>query len=184
MNKDVKKAIAIIEEKEGRRREKLAKAEAEKKDTAEKLENVKEAMAAAENAEDYKRLLQEQRDLEDVLEFCEKRIKEAKGETITPEEYSAVIIEVQKAFNSLKGEKRAAIREEMEKLMKLLYAYDSEVIELNKVCLKAGALRHVTPLSLDANSIAGDDKELREFVFTFYRLKSAAELSQKGLDIL
>ena len=184
MNKEVKKAIAIIDEKEGRRREKLAKAEAEKNETSEKLEKVKEAMATAENAEDYKKLLQEKRDLEAIIEFCDKRIKEANGATLPAEEYKAVMMETHKAFNALKNEKRAAIREEIEKLTKLFNSYDTEVEELNRVCQKVATLHRVNPPTLEANSIAGDDKELREFLFAFYRIKSAAAYAAKGMNIL
>ena len=41
MNKEVKKAMSLLEEKEGRRREKLKKAEEETAETREKLHNIK-----------------------------------------------------------------------------------------------------------------------------------------------
>ena len=178
MNKDVKKAVSMIEEKEGRRREKIAKAEAETAATREKLEKLEEAMTIAENAEQYKELLKEKRDLEAVLEFCQKREKEAKGESITPEEYKAAMMETQKAFKALKDEKRAAIREEVDKLMKLFYSYDNEVLELNKVNQTIASLHRVTPPYLDPNSISGDVRTLREFMASFYRLKAADQLAQ------
>ena len=180
MNKDVKKAVAMVEEKEGRRREKLAKAEAEAADTREKLKTLEEAMTTAESAEQYKDLLKEKRDLEAVLEFCDKRIKEAKGETITPEEYKAVMMETQKAFKAVREEKRAAIREELNKLLKLYYSYDEEVGELNKVNQKIANLHRVTPTFLDINSINGDDTEMREFTSAFYRVKNAADIIGRG----
>ena len=179
MNKNVKKAVAMIEEKEGRRREKLAKAEAEAAETREKLEKLQEAMTAAESAEQYKELLKEKRDLEAVLEFCEKRIKEAKGETLTPEEYKAAMMETQKAFKALQEEKRAAIREAANNLISLYYSYDTEAGELNKVLQKIATLHRATPTILDVNAISGDDTELREFTLAFYRVKNAAEIKAR-----
>ena len=175
MNKDVKKAMSLLEEKEGRRREKLKKAEEETAETREKLHNIEVAMTSAENAEQYKELLKEKRDLEAVLEFCEKRVKEAKNDAITPEEYKAVIMETQKAFKALQDEKRAAIREEVEKLMKLFNVYDGEVAELNKVTSKLGTLHRVdNPVIFNARAIAGDDEDLRAFVEAFYRVRNMA----------
>lgn len=179
MNKDVKKAMAMIEEKEGRRREKLAKAEAEAAETREKLEQLQEAMATAESSEEYKALLKEKHDMEAVLEFCEKRIKEAKGDIITPEEYKAAMMETQKAFNTLKDEKRAAIREAANKLLNIFYSYDAEVSELNKVIQKIAILHRVTPTILDFNAISGDDTELREFTAAFYHIKNNAEINAR-----
>lgn len=179
MNKNVKKAVAMIDEKEGRRREKLAKAEAEAAETRAKLEKLQEAMTAAESAEQYKELLKEKRDLEAVLEFCEKRIKEAKGEYLTPEEYKAAMMETQKAFAALKEEKRAAIREAANNLLSLYYSYDTEAMELNKVIQKIAALHRTTPQTLEVNSISGDDTELREFTIAFYRIKNAADIKAR-----
>lgn len=179
MNKDVKKAMSMIDEKEEKRREKLVKAEAEAASTREQLEKLKEAMTTAESSEQYKEILKEKRDLEAVLEFCEKRIKEANSETITPAEYKAVMMETQKAFNTLKEEKRAAIREEISKLLKLFYSFDTEVTELNKVIQKAAHLHRTNPIFLDYNTISGDDTELREFTSAFSRVKTAAELKER-----
>lgn len=179
MNKDVKKLMGKIEEKEGRRREKLSKAEAEASATRDKLEQLEAAMTAAESAEQYKELLKEKRDLEAVLEFCEKRIKEAKGENITPEEYKAAMMETQKAFTALKEDKRAAIREEATKLMNLYYSYDTEVAELNKINQKIATLHRVNPNVFNAGTISGEDEELREFTNAFYRLKNFAEMNAR-----
>lgn len=175
MNKDVKKAMSLIEEKEGRRREKLKKAEEETAETREKLHNIEVAMTSAENAEQYKELLKEKRDLEAVLEFCEKRVKEAKNDAITPEEYKAVIMETQKAFKALQDEKREAFREEIDRILKMFYSYDADVSELNKVTARLGILHRVAvPQVFNGATIAGDDEDMRPFVEAFYKVKNTA----------
>ena len=133
-------------------------------------------MTTAESAEQYKELLKERRDLEAVLEFCDKRIKEIQKERLSPEAYKAATMEIQKAFTSLKEENRAAIRSELDKLLELFRSYDDEVTELNKINTRLANLNHGNAPVCEPQTIAEEDRELKQFLDVFYRLKALSKL--------
>lgn len=183
MNKELKKAAAILEEKQAKNREKLEKAEAELKETREKLEAVTATMNAAESAEEYKAHLKEKNELEAVLEFCEKKVKEAKASGLTKAEYNALHAEANRAFSAIKKDKYTEIKAEAEKLVKLLTAYDEDVKELNSIVARAAAICGATPTIYNSYDIAGDSELLKQFITSFYRQQTAAAVLKQGIKI-
>ena len=177
MNKEIKKVTALLDERENKKKTSLAKAEAELKECGEKLTALNSAIEKADNAEDYKRLLQEIRDYEAVMKFCEKRITEIKSSTLSPEEYSKLKSTVKDSFDSLQNEQASIIFAEIDKLNKLLSDYDSEVDELNQVLSRACKVSGASsPLILNSQTIVnknGDPQSYyRTYIDTYYKVKT------------
>ena len=181
MNKEVKKAAAILEEKEHQNRELLEKAETELNATREKLSALRANLDGAENAQQYKEILQQVRDEEAILEFCKKRAAEARAKTLSEEDFRSLTQKANEAFDKLKTEQRAAILAETEKLWNLLTAYDADVAELNSVIVRAAQLhKDDRPATYTAQTIGTGDPRLQAIVSAFYKTKAAAILMQGG----
>ena len=177
MNKEIKKAYSFIEEKENRRNQNIAKAEADLKSCKEKLYSLNTALEKADNAETYKSLLQDIRDYEATKEFCEKKLSEAKAPVLSPEEHSQLVKVIRSSFADYQKDQRSVIFAEIEKLVNLLYAYDSEVTDLNNLIIKVNSLYKLNVLSMfNAQTITANDPDERCFIEAFYKMKSSKEL--------
>lgn len=180
MSNRIKKATAILEEKRTTQPKLLAKAEKELKECEEKLSGLKSALEVADNAEDYKKLLQEVRDYEAVKAFCEKKLNEINNSSLTNEEFKFIISEVNKAFASLKKEKLEVINAEIEKLSKLIAEYDSEVDEYNALLKEAYKLhKSSNAIFCNPQSIASGETETGKYIETYYRVKTARMVIEK-----
>lgn len=180
MNKEVKKAAAFLDEREKKSREIIAKAEAETQATREKVNALRASLDAAEDAEQYATILQELRTNEAVLEFCDKRTREAHAQTLTPEEYATIIGEVGKAYDTIKKEQATALGVEIEKFTKLMQAYDEDVKELNGLVVSASNLaRKSNPPIMTAASISSENETIRPYVAAYYRAQAARLMMEK-----
>lgn len=174
MSKETKKAGALLTEKENARAAIIAKATKELEDANAKLTAIEKEIETAQDAEIFKKLIAERRDLEAVKEFCTKKVNEAKSAALTPDEYKAITADVRKSFATLRAETEKALIEEVNKITALLTSMDADVTELNKVLLKAGELTNRTePEMLNARLIGGGDFITRQYIDIFYRVKYA-----------
>ena len=177
MNKDIKKASSLLEEKETKRKAVIAKTEAELKATNDKLTALHSALEKADNAEQYKTLLAEIRDNEAVKKFCEKKVAEAKSNILTSEEYKTITSECKKSYDSIKAETEKALFEEFEKIDKLISVADAEISELNEVLKKATTLNNnKAPMILSTRNIGSSSYEIRQHIDIYFRMKAAKEV--------
>ena len=181
MNKEIKKASSLLEEKETKKKAVIAKTEAELKAVDDKLTALYSALDKADNAEQYKTLLAEIRDNEAVKKFCEKKVSEAKSTTLTKDEYEAIASNCKNSFNTLKAETEKALSEEFEKINKLLSATDADVIELNEVLRKAALLNNNrTPMMFSTRTIGSSSFLIRQYIDLYFRMLAAKE---KGVSL-
>ena len=184
MSKEIKKAAAILAEKEKAQAAALAKLETDYKTTGEKLASLQADLDKATDAEEYKRLLSDIRDNEAVIQFCNKKINELKAQGIlTDAEYKAIEAEALAAFAAIKKAQSKAINEEINKLNDLLTAFDADTAEINALLLRAAQLKGRNPLIMNAQTITENTPENRHYIEAFYRVKNAREMLKKGLRV-
>lgn len=140
MNKEVQKAIATLNEKEAKSREAIEKAAAEVKATNDKLSELKSALDKASGRDEFIKLSGEIRDNEAALEFCKKKEKEARAGALSAEEYASIKATAKDAFEKAAAEHRKAITAEIDKLAKLITAYDEDADTLRNLLQKAATL--------------------------------------------
>lgn len=179
MNKEIKKAAAVLEEKEKTRAAAIAKAEQELKETSATLTALNARLNAAQDAAEYKTLLAEIRDNEAVLSFCEKKAKEAKAQALTPAEYGEIKSTIKKSFEAIQAEQGKAINAAIENLEKVLSAYDADVTELNKMLFRAAQLMSTTPTPFNAPNVSEVDASKRIYIESFYKAKTARDMLNK-----
>ena len=184
MNKEIKKAAALLAEKEYKRAQALTKLENDYAITGANLARLQEKLNAAADAEEYKGLLSEIRDNEAVLQFCKKKITETKAQGLTDAEYHAITAEAGAAFDAIKKAQGAAINAQIEKLNELLTAFDADTAELNALLAKAAQLKGCSPVIYNAQTIAANTPENRHYIEAFYRVKSARQmLKNQGIKV-
>ena len=156
MNKDVKKALAVVEEKETKNRESISRCSAELEANRNKLVELKAQLKGADNADQYKDLLREIRDTEAVIEFLEARLKEYSA-GLTPDERN--------------------------KLVKLMNDYDNEVAELNAILNSKVNPYNGMPVLLNAREIcagAPDPFDPHKVMFeAFFRMKGNLAMTHR-----
>lgn len=181
MNKDVKKTVAILEDREAKNAEVLGKARAELDATSAKLKALREEIDNAQDANQYTELLHEIRDTEAVLQFCEKRVKQAESNTLTAEEYKNIVSEAQDSFKAVKADAKKSVKAEVDKLVKILTDYDNQVAELNDLLQRAGVLNRTAPVILNPQTITSISSDPNDpyhlFVASFYKLKALREVA-------
>ena len=181
MNKETKKAVAMINEKESQNREMLSKIEVEITNTEAKLTALRADLEKAENGEQYKDILKEIRDYEDVLKFCEKKKSTAAANTLSETEYRAILAEIKKARDAAKADMKKTFIADVEKLTATLGQWDSINNELNGVAQRAANLTAGNnPVLMNAQTIADGDEILLGYITTFYRLKAYMTASGRG----
>lgn len=175
MNKEIKKAGAILTEKETKRAAAISKARAELAEAREKLSAINSQIEKADGAEKFKELLSEKRDFEAVVTFCEKKLSEAE-EALTSQEYNAIVRDVKAAFDTIQETEGKQILAEVEKLEELLQAYDNDITELNGILKRAAVLkRENTPQVLQGNSFGTKCPKITPYMKAFYDAKAEAE---------
>ena len=180
MSKEVKKVYSLIEEKKKMRDQLIIKIEAELKTCNEKLTALNTALEKSESAEQYKSLLQEIRDYEATKEFLEKKLNEARAYLLSSEDCNNIVKAINSSFVELQKEQRDIIVAEIDKLMKLLFAYDSEVAELNKLVTEVNSITKSNVLSLfNPQTLTANDPDKRYFVEAFYKMKIAKEIMKR-----
>lgn len=184
MNKEIKKTVALLDEKEKKYAETVAKADREITKAREKLAVLKSALEKADSADTYKTLLQDIRDYEAVITFLEKQKADIEAAAITREEYAQIVNVVNSAFNAVKTEHGELIKAEIEKLTSLLDVYDADVAELNKVLNRACTLaKDAAPTYLNAKNAPLTTSDNRFYIEAYYKAKNARELLKKGLIV-
>lgn len=178
MSKEVKKAIALLDEKEIQTRELIAKAEADLNATNAKLSDLRARLNNADSADQYKELIHEIRDNEAVLSFCEKRIKSLKESTLTPDEYKIILAEITRSFGDVQVEYFKQVKTEVDKLLKILSSYDNEVAELNSALSRVNSTQATASFNvLNPRDMVKDRFDLcdpyRLFVDTYYRMQAS-----------
>lgn len=183
MSKEIKKAAAMLAEKENAKAQRLAKLENDRKTTGEKLASLQAALEKAADAEEYKSLLSDIRDNEAVMQFCNKKIGETQAEGLTDAEYFSIEAEARAAFEAIKKAQGKAINEEINKLNDLLTAFDADTAEINALLSRAAQLKGRNPIIVNAQTIAENAPENRHYIEAFYRVKSARMMLKKGLKV-
>lgn len=180
MNKEIKKAAAVLEEKEKTRAAAIAKAENELKETSATLTALNEKLNAAQDAAEYKTLLAEIRDNEAVLSFCEKKAKEAKAQALTPAEYGEIKTTIKQSYDAIQAEQSKAIRAAIENFEKVMNTYDAEIAELNKMLFRAAQLVNTTPSPYNVLLNADLEAEQRIYMETYFRVKNARQMLNRS----
>jgi len=184
MNKEIKKAAALLTDKENKKAQLLAKLETDYKAEGAKLAKLQERLNAAADAEEYKNLLSDIRDSEAVLQFCKKKIAETSAQGLTDAEYHAIANEAKAAFDAIKKTQGAEINAQIEKLNELLTAFDADTAEINALLLKAAQLKGCSPVIYNAQTIAANTPDNRHYIEAFYRVKSARQmLKNQGIKV-
>lgn len=182
MNKDVKKALAVVEEKETKNRESISRCGAELEANRNKLVELKAQLKGADNADQYKGLLREIRDTEAVIEFLEARLKEYSA-GLTPDERNKLVTEIKKAFAGARAEYFKTIAPEIDKLVKLMNDYDQEVAELNAILNSKVNPYNGMPVLLNAREIcagAPDPFDPHKVMFeAFFRMKGNLAMTHR-----
>lgn len=182
MSKELKKTLSLINEKEALNREILSKVTVEIESTEAKLQSLKAELDSAESSDQYKELMKEIRDYEDVLKFCKKKKAVAESNTLTDAEYKAVLAELKKARDSMKMECKKQLIADVEKLTSTLSMWDLFVTESNGVAARINGLSGGRQnLLQNAQTIADGDYVLLGYVDTFYRLKAYIAATSGGL---
>lgn len=140
MNKDVQKAIDILNEKEAASREAIDKAAAEVRATEATLIELRAALDNAGGRDEYIKIAAQIRDNEAALSFCQKREQEARAKTLLPEELEQIQTTAKGAFDKAKAEHKKAIKAEIDKLEKLFAAYDTDAETVTNLLTKAARL--------------------------------------------
>ena len=183
MNKEIKKAAELMSKKEAEKAAAIAKIDKELNATRKKLEELKAKLPTGETAEEYKKTLAEIRDNEAVIEFFEKKKTAVELEGLTPAEYMNITREVKAAADRIRADQGAAILTEIEKLNGMLTAYNGDIIELNKILLKAAQLHKVNPITLNAQEIAPANSDASHYIQAFFKIMNAHELLKKGIKV-
>lgn len=144
MSKEVQKAITTINEKEAKIREVIEKAAAEVKATNDKLSELRAALDKASGRDEFIKISGEIRDNEAALKFCQKKEKEARAGALSAEEYASIKATAKDAFEKAAAEHRKAIAAEIDKLEKLIAAYDEDADTLRNLLKKAATLANET----------------------------------------
>lgn len=179
--KEITKVNALLDQKEKTKAETVAKLEKELQDSHSKLAALKEQLSKSDSAEQYKSLLQEIRDYEAVIEFCEHKLIKAKTETLTGEEYTTLKGSVTSAFEAIKKEQGAAINAEIDKLVSMLEAYDKDVTELNALSVRINSLgsKNNAVTTLNAQTISETKPDYRYFIEAYYRYKTVTYIQKR-----
>ena len=181
MTKETKKAVAMINEKEAQNREMLSKIEVEITNTEAKLSALRADLEKAENGEQYKDILKEIRDYEDVLKFCEKKKTEAAAHTLSETEYRAILAEIKKARDAAKAEMKKTLIADVERITATLSQWDAINNDLNGIAQRAALLTAGNnPVLMNANTLADGDEVLNGYIGTFYRLRAYLVASGRG----
>jgi len=184
MNKEIKKTVALLDEKEKKNAETILKADREITKAREKLAALNSDLEKADNADTYKTLLQDIRDYEAVIKFLEKQRSEAESAILNREEYAQIVSTVNAAFASVKSEQGEMIKAEIDKLTVLFDTFDNDVSELNRLLKRAAKLaNNTTPTFLNAQNAPITSADNRFYIEAYYKAKNARELLKKGLRI-
>lgn len=154
MSKKVNEVKSIIKEREDQKHEAIARIEAELNATRKKLEALRNDLNTVENADQYKTIIREIRDNEEVMTYFGKKKVEAETATLSEEEYKAIIKEINGAFETVKAERLKLIHAGIDKLIKELDGYFDEVSELDDLLCRAGSLMKVQARPLTAWTLA------------------------------
>ena len=175
MNKKVNEVKSIIKNYEDQKREAVAKIKAELTATEKKLEELRKVLPTVENADQYKTIIREIRDNEEVLTYFGKKKAEAEQKTISQKDYMAIVKDVQIAFEAVKAERSKVIFAEIEKLIKELDTYDDEVAEMNDLLSRANSLARVTtPRAINARALttpSDPDDQYHFFIDGYYKMR-------------
>lgn len=142
MNKEIQKAITSLEAKESESREAIEKAAAEVRETNAKLIELRASLDKASGRDEYIKIASEIRDNEAALSFCMKKEKEARAGALGAEEFANVRTMAKEAFAKASAEHRKAIKAEVDKLEKLINAYEADATEIHNLIEKAASLAH------------------------------------------
>lgn len=175
MNKEIKKAAALLKEKETQRAEIIAKYDNEIKVSHANLSDITAKLDRAEDAEQFTRLAGEKRDYEAAITFFEKKKAEANGPILSKEEYKTIREECKKNFDVICENTRKELKAEIDKVNNIMAVYDAELTELNNVIKQAGILSgDNNPIVLNYQNLSGDFAT-RQYLEVFHRLKYAKE---------
>lgn len=154
MNKDVKKALALFDEKTAKNRELISKTENELKATKDKLVSLRADLNNADDPDQYRAILREIGDNESVVTFLENRIRKASESVLTIDEHRAFESSVNGAFRALKADYYKTMVAEIDKLVSIVNDYNAEVTELNEALAKVATMRpNTSPTILVSRTI-------------------------------
>lgn len=173
MNKEIKKAFTLLDEKEKAKAAAIAKIEKELNETKAKQIELTAKLNAGETANDYIKTLAELRDYEAAITYFENKLKETRAQSLTDAEYNTITAAARSAFDTLKKEQGAAIKKEVEALNKLFDAYNNDIAELNKLLAQAAAVKGISNgLLLNAQEIAQSVPDIGAYTTAYYRDKT------------
>lgn len=134
MNKEVKKAAAMIDEKKKFKAELIAESDRSIKENTEKLNSLNEKLATIIDEATYVEVCREIRDVESAIEFHKKRKENAeKKGVLTDAEIKSITDQLIKARNSLNEEPAKELKAEVDKVFTLIACREKEYAELNAV---------------------------------------------------
>ena len=183
MHKEIKKAAELMNKKEAEKAATIAKIDKELNATRAELAELKTKVSTGETAEEYKQYLSKIRDNEAVIEFFEKKRKEAEAQSLTPAEYMSITREVKAAADKIRAEQGGAILAEIEKLNDMLTAYNGDITELNNILLRAAQLHKCNPITLNAQEIAPANSDASHYIQAFYRIMNAHALINRTVKV-
>ena len=172
MNKEIKKAAALLADKENRRNKAITDADAEKAAAAAELAEIRAKIETASNAEEYKELLTLERDAEAVMQFCEKKAADAHNSLLTAEEYADIVNDARKAFEAVQEANAKSIKAEINRLNEMLAAYDADTAEINALLAKAAGLAGKSAIRLNPQNIAVSDPGTAVYLDAYNRTKN------------
>lgn len=164
MNKEVKKAMASLDEKSTKNRDLISKTESELNATKEKLASLKSDLNNADGPDQYRAIIREINENEAVISFLENRIRKLNESVLTIDEYRSFELSVNGAFRDLKTDYYKSMVSEIDKLVSIVNAYNAEVDELNKALAKVATMRKNTiPSTLVSRTIVNGSDPLNPY---------------------
>lgn len=183
MNKETKKAAAMIEEKAKTKAETIKASKQAIQDKSAKLESLQTKLASAATEEAYTEICREIRDTESAIEFHKKRLDIAERQgVLTEAEEKAIREQLEKAKDSINAETAGEIQATAQKLFTLLACRETAFFELNNVVSQLKGVNAAANMSFfNANTYPQNDKLSIECTNLYFKMKQQ-ELASKGIS--
>lgn len=188
MTKDLQKVTKLLDEKEAKRAERVAKAQADLKLNQDKLATLRDGLEKAESGEQFKTILSDIRDYEAVVEYDKKLVRDAESSILSEDEYKSVAATLRKNYEDIQSDKVSVIDADIAKLLEDLSAYHVEIEDLNMIANRVNSYHKNSqsqPLSFNAGMITNKSKNsiVAKNIFDMYQRLKALQFAGQDFGV-